>query len=162
MEFLQAKHIAVIGNGQGHHRITSYNVCYTKLLRGKTQSKPAKHLRTALGQVVNFFYTMQGEAAGAQAFSSFDTYLAPFIRYDGLNYSQVKQCLQEFFFNINVPTRVGFQTPFTNVTLDLEGPSYLKEQAVIVGGQPRELCYGDFQAEMNLFNKAFAESYNFV
>jgi len=128
-----------------------------KGVEGKIQSKPAKHLRTALGQIVNFFYTMQGEAAGAQAFSNFDTYLAPFIRYDDLNYEQVKQCLQEFFFNMNVPTRVGFQTPFTNVTLDLEIPSFLKEQAVIIGGEPQEICYGDFQEELNIFNKAFAE-----
>ncbi|MBN1182269.1 MAG: ribonucleoside triphosphate reductase [Bacteroidales bacterium] len=124
---------------------------------GKTQSKPAKHLRTALGQIVNFFYTMQGEAAGAQAFSNFDTYLAPFIRYDNLNYAQVKQCLQEFFFNMNIPTRVGFQTPFTNVTLDLEIPSFLKEQPVIIGGEPQNTNYGDFQNELNIFNKAFAE-----
>ncbi len=125
---------------------------------GKTQSKPAKHLRTALGQIVNFFYTMQGEAAGAQAFSNFDTYLAPFIRYDNLSYDQVKQCLQEFFFNINVPTRVGFQTPFTNVTLDLEVPSFLKDQAVIIGGEIMDACYGDFQKELSVFNKAFAEA----
>lgn len=78
---------------------------------GKVESRPAKHLRTILGQIVNFFYTMQGEAAGAQAFSNFDTYLAPFIRFDKLDYTQVKQALQEFMFNINVPTRVGFQTP---------------------------------------------------
>jgi ribonucleoside-triphosphate reductase len=126
-------------------------------VEGKTQSTPPKHLRTALGQIVNFFYTMQGEAAGAQAFSSFDTYLAPFIRYDNLNYGQVKQCLQEFFFNINVPTRVGFQTPFTNVTIDLEVPGNLKDQPVIVGGKVLEKTYGDFQEEMDLFNKAFAE-----
>jgi len=124
---------------------------------GKTQSKPPKHLRTALGQIVNFFYTMQGEAAGAQAFSNFDTYLAPFIRYDNLNYKQVKQCLQEFFFNINVPTRVGFQTPFTNVTIDLNVPEFLKNQPVIVGGKVLDKTYGDFQPEMNLFNKAFAD-----
>jgi len=129
-----------------------------KGVEGKTQSKPAKHLRTALGQIVNFFYTMQGEAAGAQAFSNFDTYLAPFIRYDKLNYVQVKQCLQEFFFNINVPTRVGFQTPFTNVTLDLEVPSFMKDQPVIVGGKVKNECYGDFQEELNVFNKAFAEA----
>lgn len=128
-----------------------------KGVEGKTQSRPAKHLRTALGQIVNFFYTMQGEAAGAQAFSNFDTYLAPFIRYDNLNYEQVKQCLQEFFFNMNVPTRVGFQTPFTNVTLDLEIPSFLKEQPVIIGGQVQDDCYGDFQQELSIFNKAFAE-----
>jgi len=126
-------------------------------VEGKTQSKPAKHLRTALGQIVNFFYTMQGEAAGAQAFSSFDTYLAPFIRYDNLSYDKVKQCLQEFLFNINVPTRVGFQTPFTNVTIDLKVPGNLKDQPVIVGGKVLEDTYGDFQKEMDLFNKAFAE-----
>ncbi len=124
---------------------------------GKTQSKPAKHLRTALGQVVNFFYTMQGEAAGAQAFSNFDTYLAPFIRHDNLDYVQVKQALQEFLFNINVPTRVGFQTPFTNVTMDLKVPEFMKEQPVIIGGQPIENTYGDYQEEMDIFNKAFAE-----
>ncbi len=126
-------------------------------VEGKTQSKPPKHLRTALGQIVNFFYTMQGEAAGAQAFSNFDTYLAPFIRYDDLSYERVKQCLQEFFFNINVPTRVGFQTPFTNVTIDLKVPSFLKDQPVIVGGKVLEDIYGDFQHEMDIFNKAFAE-----
>ncbi|NJO92501.1 MAG: ribonucleoside triphosphate reductase [Chloroflexia bacterium] len=127
-------------------------------VEGKTQSKPAKHFRTALGQIVNFFYTMQGEAAGAQAFSNFDTYLAPFIRYDKLDYVQVKQCLQEFFFNINVPTRVGFQTPFTNVTLDLEIPSFLKNQPVIIGGKIQAETYGEFQAEMDTFNKAFAQA----
>jgi len=123
----------------------------------KVQSHPAKHLRTALGQVVNFFYTMQGEAAGAQAFSNFDTYLAPFIRYDKLEYSQVKQCLQEFFFNMNIPTRVGFQTPFTNVTLDLKVPGFLKDQPVVIGGRIMEETYGDFQKEMDVFNKAYAE-----
>lgn len=126
-------------------------------VEGKTQSKPPKRLRTALGQIVNFFYTMQGEAAGAQAFSNFDTYLAPFIRYENLSYEQVKQCLQEFFFNINVPTRVGFQTPFTNVTMDLEVPGFLKEQPVIIGGRLQEETYGNFQEELNIFNKAFAE-----
>lgn len=126
-------------------------------VEGKTQSKPAKHLRTALGQIVNFFYTMQGEAAGAQALSSFDTYLAPFIRYDQLNYKGVKQCLQEFMFNVNVPTRVGFQTPFTNITLDLEVPETLKTQPVIIGGKLQESVYGDFTEEMSMFNQAFAE-----
>jgi ribonucleoside-triphosphate reductase (formate) len=126
-------------------------------VEGKTQSKPAKHLRTALGQIVNFFYTMQGEAAGAQALSGFDTYLAPFIRYDKLDFSGVKQCLQEFMFNINVPTRVGFQTPFTNITLDLEVPSTLKGQPVIIGGKLQDAVYGDFAEEMRLFNEAFAE-----
>lgn len=124
---------------------------------GKIESRPAKHLRTILGQIVNFFYTMQGEAAGAQAFSNFDTYLAPFIRYDKLGYDQVKQALQEFMFNINVPTRVGFQTPFTNITLDLKVPDFLKDQPVIIGGKPQDLTYGNFQAEMDMFNAAFAE-----
>lgn len=122
---------------------------------GKIEAKPAKHLRSALGQIINFFYTLQGEAAGAQAFSSFDTLLAPFIRYDGLNYEQVKQALQEFVFNINVPTRVGFQTPFTNVTLDLVCPRHMADQPVIHGGQMRDETYGQFQEEMNLFNRAF-------
>jgi anaerobic ribonucleoside-triphosphate reductase len=124
---------------------------------GKVESKPAKHLRSALGQVVNFFYTLQGEAAGAQAFSNFDTLLAPFIRYDRLNFNEIKQALQEFIFNINVPTRVGFQTPFTNVTLDVTVPSYYADQNVIVGGAPRKETYRDFQEEMNLFNRAFLQ-----
>lgn len=126
-------------------------------VKSKTQSKPAKHLRTALGQIVNFFYTMQGEAAGAQAFSGFDTYLAPFIRYGNLNYKQVKQALQEFLFNINVPTRVGFQTPFTNITMDLKVPDNMKQQGVIIGGKVMDRVYGDFQKEMDIFNKAYAE-----
>ena len=124
---------------------------------GKVESRPAKHLRSALGQVVNFFYTLQGEAAGAQAFSSFDTLLAPFIRYDNLSYTEVKQALQEFIFNINVPTRVGFQTPFTNVTIDMEIPEYYAGQNVIIGGVPRKETYSDFQKEMDLFNRAFLE-----
>jgi ribonucleoside-triphosphate reductase len=124
---------------------------------GKIESRPAKHLRTALGQVVNFFYTLQGEAAGAQAFSSFDTYLAPFIRYDHLSYRETKQALQEFFFNINVPTRVGFQTPFTNVTLDLNVPEFMKDEPAIRGGSVVEDTYGDMQEEMEMFNTAFAE-----
>jgi ribonucleoside-triphosphate reductase (formate) len=123
----------------------------------KTQSKPPKHFRSALGQVVNFFYTMQGEAAGAQAFSSFDTYLAPFIRYDDLSYKNVKQALQEFVFNVNVPTRVGFQTPFTNITLDVTPSKVMKEEGVIIGGKIMDETYGDFQTEIDLFNKAFAE-----
>jgi len=124
---------------------------------GKTQSSPANHLRTALGQIVNFFYTMQGEAAGAQAFSNFDTLLAPFIRYDNLNYNQVKQCFQEFLFNLNVPTRVGFQTPFTNITMDLIVPDFLKDEAVVHGGEIKNETYSEFQKEMNMLNKAFAE-----
>ncbi len=124
---------------------------------GKVASRPAKHFRTALGQIVNFFYTLQGEAAGAQAFANFDTLLAPFIRYDNLSYKEVKQAMQEFIFNLNVPTRTGFQTPFTNITLDLEVPSYLKEQAVIIGGEIKNECYEDFQKEMDMINNAFAE-----
>lgn len=127
---------------------------------GKIESTPAKHLRTALGQVVNFFYTLQGEAAGAQAFSSFDTYLAPFIRYDGLNEKEVRQALQEFFFNMNIPTRVGFQTPFTNVTLDLNAPDYIKDEPVILGGKVLNDTYGEMQDEMDIFNAAFAEVMN--
>jgi ribonucleoside-triphosphate reductase len=126
-------------------------------VNGKIESKPPKHLRTALGQVVNFFYTLQGEAAGAQAFSNFDTHLAPYIRYDHLTQKDVEQCLQEFFFNMNVPTRVGFQTPFTNLTLDLTVPSFMKGDGVIYNGKVMDDTYGDFSKEMDMFNKAFAE-----
>lgn len=126
-------------------------------VRGKVESSPARHFRTALGQVVNFMYTMQGEAAGAQAFSNFDTLLAPFIKYDGLSYDQVKQAIQEFVFNMNVPTRVGFQTPFTNITMDLTVPSYYADQPVIIGGELMDETYKEFQAEMDMLNKAFFE-----
>jgi len=124
---------------------------------GKAESGPARHLRSALGQIVNFFYTLQGEAAGAQAFSNLDTLLAPFIRYDGLGYAEVKQALQEFVFNMNVATRVGFQTPFTNVTLDVKPPSTLAGQPVLIGGEPRDETYGEYQAEMDLFNRALLD-----
>ncbi|MDA8403748.1 MAG: ribonucleoside triphosphate reductase [Desulfobacteraceae bacterium] len=124
---------------------------------GKVESAPPKHLRSALGQIVNFFYTLQGEAAGAQAVSNFDTLLAPFIRKDNLTYKEVKQALQEFVFNINIPTRVGFQTPFTNITMDLTVPSTLKDSPVLIGGQHQNETYGDFQSEMDIFNSAFAE-----
>jgi ribonucleoside-triphosphate reductase len=123
----------------------------------KIESHPPRHLRTALGQLVNFFYTLQGESAGAVAVSNFDTLLAPFIRYDGLNYRQIKQAVQEFVFNINVPTRVGFQTPFTNITLDLTPHPMLRDEPVIIGGEQQEATYGEFQHEMNLLNRAFAE-----
>jgi len=126
---------------------------------GKIQSKPAKHFRAALGQIVNFFYTLQGESAGAQAFSNFDTLLAPFIRYDNLTYQEVKQALQEFLFNMNVPTRVGFQTPFTNITLDLKVPEYFKNNPVIIGGQTQKEIYSDFQKEMDILNQALTEVY---
>ena len=126
-------------------------------VRGKVASKPAKHLRSALGQIVNFFYTLQGEAAGAQAFSDFDTYLAPFIRYDKLDRKQVKQALQEFIFNTAVPTRVGFQTPFTNITMDLKVPPHIAHDPVIIGGKAMDLTYADFQEEMDLLNDVFCE-----
>ncbi len=136
---------------------------YDLLLRGfggvpgKVESVPAKHFRSALGQIVNFFYTLQGEAAGAQAFSNFDTLLAPFVRFDKLSYGEVKQGLQEFLFNINVPTRVGFQTPFTNLTMDLRVPESFKKMSVVVGGELREETYAEFQEEMDLINQAFCE-----
>ncbi len=136
---------------------------YDLIVRGfggvasKVESRPPKHFRTALGQLVNFFYTLQGEVAGANAVSNFDTLLAPFIRYDALTHQQVKQAMQEFVFNCAIPTRVGFQTPFLNVTLDLKPPSNLAHQPVIVGGVAQKENYGDFQEEMNIFNRAFAE-----
>lgn len=125
--------------------------------KDKIESNPPRHFRTALGQIVNFFYTLQGETAGAQALSNFDTLLAPFVRYDGLSYKAVKQAMQEFVFNLNIPTRVGFQTPFTNLTFDLTVPSFLKEQPVVVGGELQSETYKDFQEEMNIINKAFLE-----
>ncbi|MGM0655373.1 MAG: ribonucleoside triphosphate reductase [Thermodesulfobacteriota bacterium] len=128
-----------------------------KGVAGKVESSPPKHFRSALGQVVNFFYTLQGEAAGAQAMSNFDTLLAPFVRYDDLEYKEVKQALQEFVFNINIPTRVGFQTPFTNITMDLNVPAILKDTPVIIGGKHQKQTYAAFQNEMDMINSAFAE-----
>lgn len=128
-----------------------------KGVSGKVESAPPQHFRSALGQIVNFFYTLQGEAAGAQAMSNFDTLLAPFVRVDNLSFQDVKQALQEFVFNINIPTRVGFQTPFTNITMDLIVPSILKEVPVILGGVDQEETYAEYQDEMNMINKAFAE-----
>jgi ribonucleoside-triphosphate reductase (formate) len=124
---------------------------------GKISSGPAKHFGALLGQMVNFIYTLQGEVAGAQAFSNFDTLLAPFVRYDKLSYKHVKQDIQSFVFNMNVSTRVGFQTPFSNITLDITAPKALAGQAVIIGGEPQKETYGDFQDEMNMINRAFAE-----
>lgn len=124
---------------------------------GKVSSSPAKHFGVALGQIVNFLYTLQHEAAGAQAFSSFDTFLAPFIRYDNLSYKEVKQKMQEFLYNMNVPTRVGCQTPFTNITMDLIPSGDLAEQSVIIGGKPQKEKYKDFPKEMGMINKAFCE-----
>ncbi len=124
---------------------------------GKVESNPPKHLRSFLGQIVNSTFTTQGETAGAQAWSSFDTYCAPFIRYDNLDYKTVKQALQEFIFNLNVPTRVGFQCPFSNLTFDIKPPRTLRDQNVIIGGRIMEETYGDFQKEMDMFNLAFCE-----
>ena len=124
---------------------------------GKVESRPAKHLRSFLGQIVNSTFTTQGETAGAQAWSSFDTYCAPFVRYDKLTFKEVKQALQEFVFNLNVPTRVGFQCPFSNLTLDITVPGTLKDEAVIAGGKLTGDKYGDFQAEMDMLNMAFCE-----
>ena len=124
---------------------------------GKVESSPAKHLRSFLGQIVNSTFTTQGETAGAQAWSSIDTYCAPFIRYDNMKKKQVKQALQEFIFNINVPTRVGFQCPFSNLTFDIVVPHTLRDESVIIGGEVQSATYGDFQKEMDLFNEAFCE-----
>ncbi len=126
-------------------------------VEGKTSCGPAKHLSVALGQMVNFIYTLQGEAAGAEAFSNFDTLLAPFVRYDKLSYKQVKQEMQSFVFNMNVSTRVGFQTPFSNITLDMTPPSTLRDEVVVIGGKPQKEKYGEFQKEMDMINRAFAE-----
>ena len=124
---------------------------------GKVETKPAKHFRSVLGQLVNFLYTLQGEVAGAVAVSNFDTLLAPFIRYDNLNYQQTKQALQEFIFNMSVPTRVGFQNPFSNITLDLKPSPVFAKQPVIIGGKLQKETYKDFEEEMKMLNKAFYE-----
>ena len=124
---------------------------------GKVESRPAKHLRSFLGQLVNSTFTTQGETAGAQAWSSIDTYCAPFIYYDNMTYEQVRQCLQEFVFNINVPTRVGFQCPFSNLTFDIKVPRTLADQPVVVGGEYKDKTYKEFQKEMDIFNKAFCD-----
>lgn len=125
--------------------------------KGKVESRPPKHFEAALGQLVNILYTLQGEAAGAQAVSSIDTYLAPFIYYDNLSYEQVKKAMQRFIFNLNVPTRVGFQTPFTNITLDITPHELLKRQPVMIAGNIMDKNYGEFQKEMDIFNLAFCE-----
>jgi ribonucleoside-triphosphate reductase len=126
-------------------------------VKGKVECRPPSHFGAALGQAVNFFYTLQGESAGAQAFSNFDTLLAPFIRHDGLSYKEVKKAMQSFCYNMAVPTRVGFQTPFTNVTMDLKVPDYMADEHVIIGGQPQVETYKEFKHEMDMFNRAFAE-----
>lgn len=124
---------------------------------GKIVSKPAKHLQSFLGQIVNWLYTLQGEAAGAQAVSSLDTYVAPFIYYNKLDYKQVKKLVKSFVFNLNIPTRVGFQTPFTNITLDIKPHPMLKNTPVLIGGERMDKTYGEFQKEMDMFNKAYCE-----
>lgn len=123
----------------------------------KVEAGPAKHLRTALGQMVNFLGSLQNEWAGAQAFSSVDTYLAPYIRNDSMPYEEVKQCFQEFIYNLNVPSRWGTQTPFTNLTFDWVCPEDLRSQIPLIGGKEMPFTYGELQTEMNLINRAFIE-----
>ncbi len=124
---------------------------------GKVESDPPKHLETVVAQMVNFLGTLQNEWAGAQAFSSFDTYMAPFVRKDNLNYKEVKQSVQQFVFNLNVPSRWGTQTPFTNITLDWVCPEDMKKKQPIIGGEIMNFTYGDCQKEMDMVNKAFIE-----
>ena len=126
-------------------------------VRGKISSSPAKHLYTLVFQIINFLGIMQNEWAGAQAFSSFDTYLAPFVRADNLSYDEVKQAIQSFVFGVNTPSRWGSQAPFTNITLDWTVPEDLKDQPAVVGGQELSTTYSDYQEEMNMINKAFLE-----
>lgn len=124
---------------------------------GKVDSAPPKHLSSAIGQIVNFLGTLQNEWAGAQAFSSFDTYLAPYVRVDSLGYEQVRQCLQELVHNLNVPSRWGTQTPFTNLTFDWTCPEDLREQVPVIAGREMPFAYGDLQAEMDLINRAYID-----
>lgn len=124
---------------------------------GKVEAGPPKHLSSAVGQIVNFLGTLQNEWAGAQAFSSFDTYLAPYVRKDGLGYAQVRQCIQELVYNLNVPSRWGTQTPFTNLTFDWTCPDDLREQVPVIGGQEMPFAYGELQAEMDLINRAYID-----
>ena len=124
---------------------------------GKVEAGPPKHLSSAVGQIVNFLGTLQNEWAGAQAFSSFDTYLAPFIRKDGLDYAQVRQCIQELIYNLNVPSRWGTQTPFTNLTFDWTCPEDLREQVPVIGGVEMPFSYGELQAEMDMINQAYID-----
>ena len=121
---------------------------------GKVEAAPPKHMSSAVGQIVNFLGTLQNEWAGAQAFSSFDTYMAPFVRKDGMDYAAVRQCMQEMIYNLNVPSRWGTQTPFTNLTFDWVCPEDLREQVPVIGGEEMPFAYGDLQAEMDLINRA--------
>lgn len=124
---------------------------------GKVEAKPARHMSAAVGQIVNFLGTLQNEWAGAQAFSSFDTYMAAFVRKDQMTYAQVRQCIQELIYNLNVPSRWGTQTPFTNLTFDWVCPADLRELAPYIGGEEMPFCYGELQAEMDLINRAYIE-----
>ncbi|MGE6663144.1 ribonucleoside triphosphate reductase [Pseudomonas sp. NPDC077408] len=124
---------------------------------GRVEAGPPKHLSSALGQMVNFLGTLQNEWAGAQAFSSFDTYLAPFVRKDGLGFAEIRQAIQEFIYNLNVPSRWGTQTPFTNLTFDWVCPEDLREQIPYIGGEEMPFAYGELQAEMELINRAYIE-----
>ncbi|HET8597264.1 MAG TPA: ribonucleoside triphosphate reductase [Castellaniella sp.] len=124
---------------------------------GKVESAPPRHMSSAVGQIVNFLGTLQNEWAGAQAFSSFDTYMAPFIRQDAMSYEQVRQCIQELVYNLNVPSRWGTQTPFTNLTFDWVCPEDLREQVPVIGGEEMPFAYGDLQAEMDMINRAYIE-----
>jgi len=124
---------------------------------GKVEAGPPKHFSSAVGQIVNFLGTLQNEWAGAQAFSSFDTYMAPFIRKDNLPYAEVRQCIQELVYNLNVPSRWGTQTPFTNLTFDWTCPEDLCEQTPVVGGETMKFTYGDLQPEMDMINRAYIE-----
>ena len=126
-------------------------------VQGKVEAKPPKHFSAAVGQIVNFLGTLQNEWAGAQAFSSFDTYMAPFVRTDKLSYTQVKQFIQELIYNLNVPSRWGTQTPFTNLTFDWICPEDLREQIPYVGGEEMPFTYGELQAEMDMINRAYIE-----
>jgi len=124
---------------------------------GKVEARPPKHFSSAVGQIVNFLGTMQNEWAGAQAFSSFDTYMAPFIRLDNLSYREVLQCIQELVYNLNVPSRWGTQTPFTNLTFDWVCPADLRDQVPFIGEEPVDFTYGELQAEMDMINRAYIE-----
>ncbi len=124
---------------------------------GKVESSPPRHMGAAIGQIVNFLGTLQNEWAGAQAFSSFDTYMAPFVRKDRLDYPQVRQHMQELVFNLNVPSRWGTQTPFTNLTFDWTCPADLAQQVPVIGGEEMPFAYGDLQPEMDLINRAYIE-----
>jgi anaerobic ribonucleoside-triphosphate reductase len=124
---------------------------------GKVEAGPPRHLSSAVGQIVNFLGTLQNEWAGAQAFSSFDTYLAPFIRKDRLSYAEVRQSIQELIYNLNVPSRWGTQTPFTNLTFDWVCPEDLREQVPVIGGEEMPFTYGELQAEMDMINRAYIE-----